>query len=114
MTLTDKALDQFRDAWHAAEGDDFASRLQRQSLEALAAENDALRPVLFELTNRAQSELDLPPLNGATVHGHEADSESRSTTAATARTSATYYPGRRMTALDLAALTATGAELVRS
>ena len=75
MTLTDKALDQFRDAWHAAEGDDFASRLQRQSLEALAAENDALRPVLFELTNRAQSELDLH-LEGATVHGHEANAES--------------------------------------
>lgn len=75
MTLTDRALDQFRDAWHAAEGDDFASRLQRQSLEALAAENKALRPVLFELTNRAQSELDLH-LDGETVHHHEANAES--------------------------------------
>lgn len=75
MTLTDQALDEFRDAWHAAEGDDFASRLQRQSLEALAAENDSLRPVLFELTNRAQSELDLH-LTGDTVHGHEANAES--------------------------------------
>ena len=53
MTLSNQALDQFRDAWHAAEGEDFASRLQRQSLEALASENDALRPVLFELMNRA-------------------------------------------------------------
>ncbi len=75
MTLTDQALDEFRDAWHNAEGDDFASRLQRQSLEALAAENDALRPVLFELTNRAQSELDLR-LDGETVHHHEANAES--------------------------------------
>lgn len=75
MTLTEQALDEFRDAWHAAEGDDFASRLQRQSLEALAAENDALRHVLFELTNRAQSELDLH-LDGETVHGHEANAES--------------------------------------
>lgn len=75
MTLTDRAIDEFRDAWHAAEGDDFASRLQRQSLEALAAENDALRVVLFELRNRAQSELDLH-LEGETVHGHEANAES--------------------------------------
>ena len=74
MTLTDRALDEFRDAWQAAEGDDFASRLQRQSLEALAAESDALRPVLFELTNRAQSELDLH-LEGETVHEHEANAE---------------------------------------
>jgi len=75
MTLTDEALDQFRDAWHAAEGDDFGSRLERQSLEALAAENEALRPVLFELVNRAQSELDLH-LDGKTVHEHEANAES--------------------------------------
>lgn len=75
MTLSNQALDQFRDAWHAAEGEDFASRLQRQSLEALASENDALRPVLFELMNRAQSELDLH-LDGATVHNHEANAES--------------------------------------
>jgi len=75
VTLTDRAIDEFRDAWHAAEGDDFASRLQRQSLEALAAENDALRVVLFELRNRAQSELDLH-LEGETVHGHEANAES--------------------------------------
>ena len=75
MTLTDEALDQFRDAWHAAEGDDFASRLERQSLEALAAENEALRPVLFELINRAQSELDLH-LDGETVHEHETNAES--------------------------------------
>jgi hypothetical protein len=75
MTLTDQAIDEFRDAWHAAEGDDFASRLERQSLEALAAENDALRPVLFELVNRAQSELDLH-LDGETVHHHEANAES--------------------------------------
>jgi hypothetical protein len=75
MTLTNQAIDAFRDAWHAAEGDDFASGLQRQSLEALAAENDALRPVLFELTNRAQSELDLH-LAGETVRGHEANAES--------------------------------------
>ncbi|WP_419817397.1 hypothetical protein [Glaciibacter flavus] len=75
MTLTDQALDEFRDAWHAAEGDDFASRLQRQSLEALVSENDALRPVLFELVNRAQSELDLH-LDGETVHQHEANAES--------------------------------------
>lgn len=75
MTLTDQALDEFRDAWHAAEGNDFASRLQRQSLEALAAENDSLRPVLFELTNRAQSELDLH-LDGETVHHHDANAES--------------------------------------
>lgn len=75
MTLTGQALDEFRDAWHAAEGDDFASRLQRQSLEALAAENDELRPVLFELVNRAQSELDLH-LDGETVHHHEANAES--------------------------------------
>lgn len=75
MTLTAQALDEFRDAWHAAEGDDFASRLQRQSLEALAAENDDLRFVLFELTNRAQSELDLH-LDGETVREHEANAES--------------------------------------
>lgn len=75
MTLTNEALDQFRDAWHAAEGDDFASRLERQSLEALAAENESLRLVLFELVNRAQSELDLH-LDGETVHHHEADAES--------------------------------------
>ncbi|TAM71334.1 MAG: hypothetical protein EPN48_01830 [Microbacteriaceae bacterium] len=75
MTLTDQAFEEFRYAWHAAEGDDFASRLQRQSLEALAAENDALRPVLFELVNRAQSELDLH-LVGETVHHHEANAES--------------------------------------
>ncbi|MBO3664568.1 hypothetical protein [Microbacterium stercoris] len=74
MTLTDKALDEFRDAWLAAEGDDFASRLQRQSLEALAAENVALHRTLFELTNRAQSELDLH-LTGDTVHGHDANAE---------------------------------------
>ncbi len=75
MTLSNQALDDFRDAWHAAEGDDFASRLQRQSLEALAAENESLRPVLFELTSRAQSELDLH-LNGETIHNHEANAES--------------------------------------
>jgi hypothetical protein len=73
--MSDEALDEFRDAWLAAEGNDFASRLQRQSLEALADENEALRPILFELTNRAQSELDLH-LEGETVHNHEADADS--------------------------------------
>jgi hypothetical protein len=75
VTLSEQALDEFRQAWRANEGDDFASRLQRQSLEALAAEDESLRLVLFELTSRAQSELDLH-VHGATVHGHEADAES--------------------------------------
>lgn len=75
MTMTQKAVEEYRDAWFAAEGADFASRLQRQSLEALASDDEALRLVLFELTNRAQSELDLH-LDGATVTNHEADAES--------------------------------------
>ena len=75
MTLSERALEEFRHAWLANEGEDFASRIQRQSLEALAETNDALRFVLFDLRNRAQSELDLH-LDGATVHGHEADAES--------------------------------------
>jgi hypothetical protein len=75
VTLSDQALDDFRDAWLAAEGEDFASRMARRSLEALAHENDDLRPVLFSLTNRAQSELDLH-LDGETVHHHEADAAS--------------------------------------
>lgn len=75
MTFSEQALDEFRQAWLANEGDDFASRLQRQSLEALASENDSLRMVLFELTSKAQSELDLH-VDGSTVRGHEADAES--------------------------------------
>jgi hypothetical protein len=75
MTLTDDALEHFRGAWLAAQGDDFASRMERKSLAALALENEALERALFELTSRAQSELDLH-LAGISVHGHEANAES--------------------------------------
>lgn len=59
MTLNTADIDAFRDAWLAAEGDDFASRASRRSLQAFAYGHAELEPVLFELTNRAQSELDL-------------------------------------------------------
>lgn len=75
MTLNTAEIDSFREAWHESEGDDFASRATRRSLQAFAFEHDELTPVLFELTNRAQSELDLH-LDGETVHHHEANAES--------------------------------------
>ncbi len=75
MTLTTADIDAFRDAWYHAEGDDFASRATRRSLEAFAFGHPELTPVVFELTNRAQSELDLH-LDGETVRGHEANAES--------------------------------------
>ncbi len=75
MTLNTAEIDAFRDAWHESEGDDFASRATRRSLEAFAFGHPELTPIVFELTNRAQSELELH-LNGETVHQHEANAES--------------------------------------
>jgi hypothetical protein len=62
----------FREAWLGAEGDTFASRLARQSLEASAEQDPQLALVLFELKNRFQAELDLH-LGGASVKDHRAD-----------------------------------------
>lgn len=75
MTLTPEALEEFRSAWLSFEGNDFASRLQRQSLRALAAENEQLKVVLFALENKAQSELDLH-LDGEIESSHETNAAS--------------------------------------
>ncbi len=74
MTLSDQALDAFRNSWHASEGDDFASRTARRSLEAFADTTPELKALAFELSRHAQSELDLH-LSGETVVGHSTNAE---------------------------------------
>lgn len=74
MKLSDEALDAFRDSWHASEGDDFASRMARQSLEAFAETTPELKALAFELSRHAQSELDLH-LSGETVQHHSTNAE---------------------------------------
>lgn len=64
----------FRDAWLASSGHDFASRMARRSLAASALQDAALEPVLFELRNEFQAELDLH-IVGDTVVDHQADAE---------------------------------------
>lgn len=64
----------FRAAWESASGQGFASRLARQSLEAAASESSELAPVLFELKNRHQAELDLH-LEGGSVVDHATNAE---------------------------------------
>jgi hypothetical protein len=75
MTLSQDALNEFRDSWLASEGDDFASRIQRRSLTAIADQDDRLKTLLFTLTNKAQSELDLH-LEGELEVEHETNAES--------------------------------------
>ena len=72
MTDTSGLHLEFRQAWHDAEGQDFASRMRRQSLEASASQILELEPILFELKYRYQAELDLH-LGGSAVRGHETD-----------------------------------------
>ncbi len=64
----------FRAAWASASGEGFASRLARQSLEAAASESPDLFPVLFELKNKHQAELDLH-LEGGSVEDHATNAE---------------------------------------
>ena len=59
-------------AWAQAEGDSFASRVARRSLEASAEQHPDLGLVLFELKNRFQAELDLH-LEGETAKEHRTD-----------------------------------------
>ncbi|WP_147441716.1 hypothetical protein [Mycetocola lacteus] len=74
MTIAPEAVESFRRAWLDAESDDFASRMARRSLEALAQDNETLTKALFSLKNKSQSELDLH-LEGGSVFGHETDAE---------------------------------------
>lgn len=74
MTATSDLEQQFRDDWLAARGDDFASRMTRRSLEASARQDPTLEPVLFELQNEFQAQLNLH-IDGETVVDHETDAE---------------------------------------
>lgn len=70
MSSLTQREEQFALAWNSSAGDDFASQLARQSLEASARANDTLRPVLDRLLTRNQVELDLH-LDGVGVRGHQ-------------------------------------------
>ncbi|WP_290473565.1 hypothetical protein [Leifsonia sp. 71-9] len=72
MSSSQELERELRRAWHAASGDDFASRIARTSLEASASQVPELRHALFELTNGFQAELDIH-LSGESVPGHETD-----------------------------------------
>ncbi|SKC47515.1 hypothetical protein [Plantibacter cousiniae (nom. nud.)] len=72
MTTSAEAIASFRNSWLGAEGEDFASRMARRSLASFAEQQPDLRPLLFELEHKAQSELDIH-LDGKTVGDHEAD-----------------------------------------
>lgn len=69
MTVLTAREELFANAWRSAQGDDFASRMARRSLEATARETEALRPILEQLLTRNQVELDLH-LEGDGVDGH--------------------------------------------
>jgi hypothetical protein len=75
MVLSREAIDEFREAWLASEGNEFASKVQRRSLEALADQDQELKVLLFALSNKAQSELDLH-LTGTLEETHETNAES--------------------------------------
>lgn len=68
-------LESFRASWESAQGEDFASRMARRSLEALAAQRDDLEAVLLDLKKPIQESLDLH-LKGAGVKGHATDTAS--------------------------------------
>ena len=69
MTVLTGREEVFANAWRSVQGDDFASRMARQSLEATARETEGLRPLLEQLLTRNQVELDLR-LDGDGVQGH--------------------------------------------
>lgn len=68
-------LESFRTSWESAQGEDFASRMARRSLEALASQRDDLEAVLLDLKKPVQESLDLH-LRGAGVKGNAADTAS--------------------------------------
>lgn len=73
-----ETLAAFEDSWKSAQGDDFASRMTRRSLEALASQRADLNEVLADLKKPLQESLDLH-LNGAGVKGHATDTASLGT-----------------------------------
>lgn len=67
-----ETLSAFKSSWESAQGTDFASRMARQSLEALAVQRPDLNAVLVDMRKPLQESLDLH-LEGAGVKDHAAD-----------------------------------------
>lgn len=67
-----ETLNAFKNGWESSQGTDFASRMARRSLEALAVQRPDLNALLTDLKKPLQESLDLQ-LEGAGVKGHATD-----------------------------------------
>jgi hypothetical protein len=73
-----ETLNAFKNSWQSAQGSDFASRMARKSLEAVAAQRPDLNALLIDLKKPLQESLDLH-LDGEGVKGHAADTSALGT-----------------------------------